>query len=201
MDYKSLLFNIDIPSGTAPAPGALLISEPFLHEDYFDHSVTALIEYEPAGAAMGVVLNHPSEYSLQELVDGVTLKDPVEVYCGGPVAQDRLYFIHTLGDVIPGTQPLGDGLWIGGDFDPMLDIVNSGYNLEGQVRFFIGYSGWSEGQLDDELQHNVWTVAPLTASPAHMLTGSGDAYWHRAVKALGDDFRGWLFHPQNPMAN
>lgn len=69
MDYKSLLFNIDIQSGNTPAPGALLVSEPFLREDYFSHSVIALIEYEPGGGAMGVVLNNGSDYTLQELVE------------------------------------------------------------------------------------------------------------------------------------
>lgn len=201
MDYKSLLFNIDIPSANAPAPGAMLVSEPFLREEYFNHSVIALIEYEPGGGAMGVVLNNESEYSLQELVEGVEIKEPIPVYCGGPVGSDRLFFVHTLGDVIPGTQPLGNGLWIGGDFDPMLSIINDRYELEGNIRFFLGYSGWSDGQLEDEIARNVWTVSPLAGSPHDVLRGDGDAYWHRAVRALGPDFRGWLYHPQNPMAN
>ena len=201
MDYKSLLFNIDIQSGKAPAPGSLLVSEPFLREEYFNHSVIALIEYEPGGGAMGVVLNNESDYSLQELVEGVERKEPIPVYCGGPVGSDRLFFIHTLGDIIPGTQPLGDGLWIGGEFDPMLSIINDGYDLDGNIRFFLGYSGWSDSQLEDELARNVWAVSPLIGSAHDMLHGKGDAYWHRAVRALGSDFRGWLYHPQNPMAN
>lgn len=202
MDYKSLLFNIDIPSDTTPAPGALLISEPFLHEEHFDHAVIALIEYEPGGTAMGVVLNNPSDYSLQDLIDGVTIDRPVPVFSGGPVGNDRLFFIHTLGeDAIPGTQPLGNGLWVGGDFGPMLDIVNSGYDLEGQVRFFLGYSGWTESQLDGEISSNVWAVAPITGDPSAMITGEGDPFWHREVRRLGHEFRGWLYHPQNPMVN
>ncbi len=201
MDYKSLLFNIDIPSANAPAPGAMLVSEPFLREEYFNHSVIALIEYEPGGGAMGVVLNNESEYTLQELVEGVEVKEPIPVYCGGPMGSDRLFFVHTLGDVIPGTQPLGNGLWIGGEFEPMLSIINDRYELEGNIRFFLGYSGWSDGQLEDEIARNVWVVSPLAGSPHEALRGDGDAYWHRAVRALGPDFRGWLYHPQNPMAN
>lgn len=201
MDYKSLLFNIDIPSTLSPAPGALLVSEPFLHEEYFNHAVISLVEYEPGSTAMGVVLNSETDYSLQELVEGVKLKDPVPVYCGGPVADDRLFFIHTLGDVIPGTQPLARGLWIGGDFDAMLSIINDRYELEGNIRFFLGYSGWSEGQLEDELSRNVWAVASMPKSPNELLRGDGDSYWHRAVRSLGSNYRGWLYHPQNPMVN
>lgn len=201
MDYKSLLFNINIQSGNEPAPGALLVSEPFLREEYFSHSVIALIEHEPKGGAMGVVLNNTTDYTLQELVKGVECKEPVPVYCGGPLGSDRLFFMHTLGDIIQGTQSLGNGLWIGGEFEPMLSIVNDGYELEGNIRFFLGYSGWSDGQLEDELARNVWAVSPLTSTPHDMLRGDGDAYWHRAVRALGPDFRGWLYHPQNPMVN
>ena len=202
MDYKSLLFNIDIPSGSAPVAGAFLVSEPFLREEYFNHSVIALVEYEPgAGGSMGVVLNNESEYSLQELIEGVEVSEPIPIYCGGPLGSDRLFFIHTLGDVIKGTQPLGNGLWIGGDFDSMLSIVNDGYELEGSIRFFLGYSGWTEGQLEDELARNVWAVSPQLEEASEMLRGDGDAYWHRAVRALGPSFRGWLYHPRNPMVN
>ena len=201
MDYKSRLFNIDIPSGTAPAPGAFLVSEPFLREEYFNHSVIALVEYEPGGEAMGVVLNNESEYTLQELIEGVETQEPIPVYCGGPVGNDRLFFIHTLGDVIPETQPLGNGLWVGGNFDAILSIVNDGYKLDGSIRFFLGYSGWSNGQLEDELSRNVWAVAPRLEEASEMLSGDGDAYWHRAVRSLGPSFRGWLYHPRNPMVN
>lgn len=201
MDYKSLLFNIDIPSGTAPAPGAFLVSEPFLREEYFNHSVIALVEYEPGGEAMGVVLNNESEYTLQELIEGVETQEPIPVYCGGPVGNDRLFFIHTLGDVIPETQPLGNGLWVGGNFDAILSIVNDGYKLDGSIRFFLGYSGWSNGQLEGELSRNVWAVAPRLEEASEMLSGDGDAYWHRAVRSLGPSFRGWLYHPRNPMVN
>lgn len=201
MDYKSLLFNIDIPTGHDPTPGALLVSEPFLHEEYFNHAVIALVEYEPGGGAMGVVLNNESDYSLQDLVEGVTVKQPIPVYCGGPLAGDRLFFIHTLGDIIPGTQPLGNGLWVGGEFDPMLSIINDRYELEGNIRFFLGYSGWSEGQLEEEISKRVWAVTPMPQSSHDLLKGDGDPYWHRAVRSLGEDFRGWLFHPQNPMVN
>lgn len=201
MDYKTLLFNIDIPSGHAPAPGTMLVSEPFLHEEYFNHAAIVLVEHEPGGGAMGVVLNNSSNYNLQELVEGITIKRHIPVYCGGPLAGDRLFFIHTLGDIIPGTQPLGCGLWLGGDFDPMLSIINDNYEIDGNIRFFLGYSGWSEGQLEDELSRNVWAVLPMSAMPGGLLKGDGDAYWHRAVRALGPDFRGWLYHPQNPMVN
>lgn len=201
MDYKNLLFNIDIPPVTSPAPGALLVSEPFLREEYFNHAVISLVEYEPGKSAMGVVLNNETDYKLQDLVEGITVSDPIPVYSGGPVGEDRLFFIHTLGDLIPGTQPLSKDLWIGGDFDAMLKIVNDRYDLDGNIRFFVGYSGWEAGQLEGELSRNVWAVAAMPESPHELLRSSGDATWHNAVRSLGADYRGWLYHPRNPMIN
>ena len=201
MDYKNLLFNIDIPPVSAPAPGALLVSEPFLREEYFNHAVISLVEYEPGKSAMGVVLNNKTDYKLQDLVEGITVTEPIPVFCGGPVGEDRLFFIHTLGDLIPDTQPMSNGLWIGGDFDAMLKIVNDRYELDGNIRFFVGYSGWEAGQLEGELARNVWTVAEMPESPHQLLRGTGDAAWHNIVRSLGADYRGWLYHPQNPMVN
>lgn len=200
MDYKKLLFNIDIPSGHTPAEGKLLISEPFLHEEFFNHSVILLADYEKGGSAMGIVLNNPTRYKLQELISDVNVEDPIPVYCGGPVADDHLFFAHTLGDLIPETRPVCDGLWIGGDFEAVKRIVNDGYPLEGHLRFFLGYSGWSRNQLDTELSDNVWAVSNAP-DPHVLLTGSGDSYWHERVRAMGEDYRGWLYHPRNPMDN
>lgn len=200
MNSKSLLFNIDISTGLPPAEGRLLISEPFLRESYFNHAVIVLVDHEAGISSMGVVVNNLSDYTLQQLIDGVTIEAPVPVYTGGPVGSDRLFFLHTLGDLIPESRQIAPGLYVGGDFDSALTIVNDGYELEGHLRFFLGYSGWNGGQLEDELEKSVWAVAPL-GDPADLLTGDDDAVWHREVRALGPKYRGWLYHPQNISAN
>ena len=82
----------------------------------------------------------------------------------------------------------------------MKQYVNTGYPLEGFIRFFIGYSGWSREQLDEELESKVWAVAGCE-DHHKLLTGAHDSYWHRYVKSLGTDFRGWLYHPHNPHCN
>lgn len=150
---------------------------------------------------MGVVLNKPTDYLLSELVAGVTRKDPVKVYCGGPLSTDRLYCIHSLGpEIIPGATKICEGLYIGGDFGAIVDYVNSGYPLDGNIRFYIGYSGWDAGQLDSELADNVWAVTKIK-STQELLSGSADGYWHGLVREMGEDCRGWKYHPQNPCWN
>lgn len=200
-DFDTLLFNIDIDAGLTPHKGSLLVAEPFLREQYFHHSVIVLVEYEPQGAAMGVVLNNriPS-CTLQELLPSVSATEPIPVYCGGPMSGERLYFIHTLGDLIPESQEIMPGLYIGGDFDSVISIVNDNYPVDGHLRFFLGYSGWEKEQLNEELFRNVWALADVQSVDG-ILTGEDDAYWHRIVRSMGEDYRGWLYHPREPYAN
>lgn len=200
IDFESLLFNIDISTRAIPSTGSLLVAEPFLRERYFHHAVICLVDYEPRGSAMGIVLNNRTSYTLQDLLPSVKSKIPVPIYCGGPMSCDRLYFMHTLGDLIPDSREITPGLSIGGDFDAMLSIVNDGYAAEGHLRFFLGYSGWGVEQLDGELLKNVWAVTDIP-SVTDILSGEEDAYWHRIVRSMGSRYRGWLYHPRNPHSN
>lgn len=201
INYDHELFNINISSSERPKPGALLISEPFLREEYFNHSVILLVEYEPDSTAMGIVMNHPTNYTLGALIEGITRKESITVYCGGPMSCDRLYFIHTLGEeLIPGARKLSQGIYIGGDFKSVIQYLNAGYPIDGYIRFFVGYSGWGSHQLNEELRTKVWAVAPPDTGEL-LLTGDQDAYWHRYVRSLGNEFRGWRYHPRNPQCN
>lgn len=198
-NIERFLFNIDIPGGK-PCAGKFLVAEPFLREEYFRHAVVALFDHTSNGSSMGVVLNRQTTLSLQSFLPDIETEDPIPVFCGGPVGCDRLFFIHALGDLISGSEQLADSLWIGGDFQQMTDYVNSGYPIDGYVRFFLGYSGWSPGQLEEEIANKVWAVTtPDTA--ARVLTGANDSYWHHYVRRLGNAFRGWRYHPANPSAN
>ncbi len=200
IDFESLLFNIDINTRCIPRPGSLLVAEPFLRERYFHHAVICLVDYEPRGSAMGIVLNNLTSYTLQDVLPSVKAKTPIPIYCGGPMSCDRLYFMHTLGELIPDSREVTPGLYIGGDFETVLSIVNDGYSTDGHLRFFLGYSGWDVEQLDGELLKNVWAVTDIPSLDT-VLTGEEDAYWHRVVRGMGKKYRGWLYHPRNPHSN
>lgn len=200
IDFESLLFNIDINTRCIPRPGSLLVAEPFLRERYFHHAVICLVDYEPRGSAMGIVLNNLTSYTLQDVLPSVKAKTPIPIYCGGPMSCDRLYFMHTLGELIPDSREVTPGLYIGGDFETVLSIVNDGYSTDSHLRFFLGYSGWDVEQLDGELLKNVWAVTDISSLDT-VLTGEEDAYWHRVVRGMGKKYRGWLYHPRNPHSN
>ncbi len=200
-DLATTLFRIDSP-GTAPVAGGILIAEPFLRESYFSHGVVTIIDYVPEEGATGVVMNTASGYTLDELLDGVVVSERVPVYCGGPLGQDRLFFIHTLGDeILPGARRFGDGLYVGGDFSALRNYLADGYPTEGVLRFFVGYSCWGEGQLEEEIDNNTWVSVPAVTDTVALLSGGGDSYWHRAVRVLGESHRSWSLLPLDPQCN
>ena len=196
------LFHVVAIDERAPRCGGLLVAEPFLKESYFNHGVISIIEYASDEGATGVVMNNRTEYMLSELLDGVSPEADQPVYCGGLLGLDRLYFIHTLGpDVIPDGRPIGNGLYVGGDFDSVIEYINSGYPADGNIRFFIGYSSWGAGQLEREIREGTWAQAPLPSEPQKLLEGNADPYWHRNVRALGEAYRPWQLLPRYPAYN
>lgn len=198
-DIESFIFNIE-NSNKAPNQGSLLIAEPFLREDYFCHAVICITDYENGKSAMGIVMNKPTRYTLCELVPDIYPDFNLPIYCGGPLSCDRLYYIHTLGNTIRDAKEISNGLFIGGNFDDIITYINEGNNTKGIVRFFLGYSGWDPCQLENELKHNVWAVAS-NHNNHELLVGENDNYWHRYVKSMGDEYRGWQYHPENPQYN
>lgn len=200
-NFADTLFKVNVPQG-APACGALLVAEPFLGESFFNHGVVALIDYVPQEGATGVVMNNRTDFNLDEVYDKAPSDRKIPVYCGGPLGQDRLYFIHTLGDaVIGGAREFAPGIYIGGDFDAILNYVGSGYAVDGCVRFFVGYCSWESGQLERELDDGAWALASAPSDAGDLLFHSGDKYWHRVVRSLGDGYRSWLMLPRNPEFN
>jgi len=182
--------------------GSIMVSEPFLNEQYFNHSVIALIDYNVMHGSMGVVLNNPTVYRLDEVIAGVDSRRRIPVYCGGPVSLDRLYFVHTLGDsIIPESSEFSEGLYVGGDFEAMIDYVNTGYRTEGVVRFFLGYSGWTPGQLETEVENSVWAVAERVPPAHELLSLECDKMWHGVVRTMGEPYKPWLLHPADIRAN
>ncbi|MBD5209941.1 MAG: YqgE/AlgH family protein [Bacteroidales bacterium] len=198
-DLDKTLFNIDI-STMSPREGSLLVAEPFLSDEHFNHAVISLIDYSPEGSSMGIVMNRTSGYTLGQLVEGFADDVDIPVYFGGPMSRNRMFYIHRLGDLFNGAVEIMPGLWIGGDYNQVLQYVRDGYPSDDLIRFFIGYSGWDAGQLESEVREHVWAVTnPL--SPEQMLRDSDDTYWHKVVRQMGSQYRGWQMQPMFPAAN
>lgn len=198
-DLDSTLFNIDISTLT-PREGSLLVAEPFLSDEYFNHAVITLIDYEPGANSMGIVMNRTSGYTLGQMIEGFDDDIEIPVYIGGPMSRNRMFYIHRLGQLFSGAVEIMPGLWIGGDYEQVLQYVREGYPADDLIRFFVGYSGWDAGQLEEEIKQHVWAVtSPMV--PEQMLSGYDDGYWHKVVRKMGARYRGWQMQPMFPAAN
>ena len=181
-----------------PYRGALLVAEPFLVEGCFRRSVICLAEYSEKGA-VGFVLNSPTRYFLNELLVGAGSLPSIPVYCGGPVGTDHLFFLHDIA-ALPGAVEMTEGLFATGDCDMLLDFLRSDESVRNHVKFLLGYSGWSPGQLDGELRQESWAVTAMQ-SPVSCLTAVDDTFWRETVRSMGDGYQLWLNSPQEPSLN
>ena len=182
-----------------PSQGRLLISEPFLQNAYFQRSVVLLVEHNREGS-MGFVLNKKTHLIVNTFFPELEDCPLIPIYLGGPVSSNRLFFIHTLGDlIIPDAIKINDQLYFDGDFNAILRYIKNGHSIEGKVKFFLGYSGWQKGQLDNEITQNSWVVNHTSNS--NVLFAEGEDYWKQALKALGSKYETWTKYPKDPYLN
>lgn len=193
------IFNLN-DEQPQPIVGSLLVARPTVGDPCFGRSVIAMIEHGREGS-MGVILNRMTNLCLSDILDDVHGVEQVPVFLGGPVNTELMFFLHDLGsEVIPEAEPLGGGLYAGGDFDALRDYLNAGNAIEGHLRFFVGYSGWEAGQLAGELRRHDWVV--LDGMDAHFaLRVPYEQMWDSAVARFGDRYRLWRNWPVEPSDN
>lgn len=199
MDLESLLFHPD-NTGINPGAGKLLVASPLINEPFFKRGVVLVLDSDSKGGLMGLVLNKSSRLSLGDLMPGWKGGFRVPVYCGGPVETDRMFMLHTMPDIITDSTEILPGIFVGGNLKDMVEYINGGGESEGNFRFFLGYSGWLKGQLDSELEENVWALKKI-ADPHLLFSGTGNPFWRREVKDMGERYRGWLTVPEDPDLN
>ena len=126
--------------------GNILIAQPSILTDRsFNRAIILLTEHNNEGS-IGFILNKPSKFILKDLV--FELDNDFRVYIGGPVEQDNLYFIHSLPELIPDSIEVANGIYWGGNYEAVKTYLEQGLIKQNEIRFFLGYSGWSVEQLE-----------------------------------------------------
>ena len=195
MPVNNDIFKIE--NKLTPEKGRVLISEPFLSDAYFKHSVVFLTEHNNDGT-IGFVINNRIELKINDiLTDFPKFDAPVSI--GGPVSNNTVHFIHTLGKAIPDSIHVLENIHWGGNMDELKALIRSGVVYSNQVRFFIGYSGWMPKQLENEIEHNSWLVVEL--SSAEIMNVNIKRDWNQTLEKLGDKYRAWANFPDNPSMN
>jgi len=192
--------NIDffqISNDKVAEGGRVLISEPFLSDNYFRRSVVYLAEHSDSGS-IGFVLNKALEMKISDVLDDFPAID-FPICLGGPVSTNTVHYLHTLGDEIPESVHVHDGIFWGGDFDMMKQMVSAGIANPDNLRFFLGYSGWTENQLEGELEMNAWLIGEIPAGLV-MKASSAD-FWTSTLEGLDAKYKAWANFPEDPGLN
>jgi putative transcriptional regulator len=145
-------------------PGTILLSTPALQDENFYKVVIVIAEYNAKGA-MGFIVNKSFARVLNELVEFSQSK-PYTLYVGGPIASESLFFIHALAHTISGGTVIEKKIYLGGDFKQALAYINHTAIPEKNIKLFIGYCGWDDGQLETEVEEGSWLIADTDSTVA-----------------------------------
>ena len=192
------IFQIESNKAT-PRQGSLLVSAPFLKDYHFARSVVLVVEHNDEGS-MGIVMNKnfSNLMTLNELVPELASIPPIPLYKGGPVGRDTLFYLHTF-SYLKDALPLGNGLYVNGDFEQMKRYILAGGEIQGMVRFFMGYAGWQRGQLTQEIEANTWMVS--NDSQVDLLNMYLRDLWKESLCNMGGKYAVWSRYPKYPIMN
>lgn len=178
--------------------GMLLIAEPSIIGDIsFNRSVILLADHNEEGS-VGFILNKPLQYTVNDLVPDI--ESDFEIYNGGPVEQDNLYFIHNVPDLIQDSIEISDGIFWGGNILNVKNLINDNVIKKENIRFFLGYTGWDVNQLALELNNNTWIISK-NIYKSEILNKSTDYFWRDKIIEQGGDYLLWSNAPENPNLN
>lgn len=136
--------------------GCFLEATTLLDDSNFDNALLYIAEYNDKGAS-GFVVNKPSgRYlnQLEEFKDGIRFP----LYEGGPVGDEKIYFLHCHADLVSEAVFSKDNIYIGGNFEKVFMLLNDQIIGNHDIKLFIGYCGWDPGQLEEEIEEGSWVV-------------------------------------------
>jgi len=165
--------------------GKVLLAEPFMMGSNFKRAAILLTEHTDKEGSVGFIMNKQLEMNITELVaDFPEFESPT--FFGGPVATDTIHYIHNVGDLLEKSTKIGEGIYWGGDFEKLKFLIDSKMINPQNIRFFVGYSGWSEGQLQDELKSGSWIVADMDAN--YLFNTKHTELWKQIMNDKGDRY-------------
>ncbi|HEY3735180.1 MAG TPA: YqgE/AlgH family protein [Streptosporangiaceae bacterium] len=188
----------------AARAGELLVATPLLGDPNFRRTVVLVVEHEPDEGTLGVVLNRPTEVSVQQVLEPWTdlATGPSVVFTGGPVSPTSALALalargsgEPLGwrplDSVPGMSRIG-----------LVDLEAPPEVLAAEItslRVFAGYAGWGSGQLQAEIDEGAWYVLP--AEPADPFMTDPKRLWQSVLRRQGGELALVSTYPDDPRLN
>jgi putative transcriptional regulator len=183
--------NRDEPSG-----GRLLVATPLLGDPHFARSVVYLLEHNEGGT-LGVILNRPSHTPVGQVLPAWhdVVSGPSVVFGGGPVQPDGALCLALAHEDAPGVRPVVDGVAtidLDGDIRTIASVAD-------RFRVFAGHSGWTGGQLEEEIEEGAWWVVP--GSTEDVFSDDPRPLWQRVLRRQPAPLNMLSTFPEDPTLN
>jgi len=176
--------------------GKILISTPDISGDIFSRSVVLIIEHNEAGA-FGLILNKKNSQMSGKFRDFFDFK--IEVYDGGPVENEKVFFIVKGKKVTELYIDISNDFYVTEDVENIISAVLSGELDIQNVKIFSGYSGWSSLQLENEVQRKMWTVVDIYNLDYTL--PNDQTLWKSIMQNLGGEYLLWANSPEDTSMN
>ena len=164
--------------------GDVLLSEPFMLDSNFRRSAVLLCEHNEEGS-IGFILNKKLDMQVDELIaDFPPFEAPV--YFGGPVQTDTIHYVHNAGELLDDAYQVTRGVWWGGNFEKLKVLISSDLIQPDNIRFFVGYSGWGTGQLEEEMKTGSWVIADM--HPNYLFKSKPGHLWQQIMSNKGSAY-------------
>ena len=172
--------------------GNILIASPnLLFDSFFSKTIILLVDQTQDGYT-GFILNKPLKIKIKEV-------KKFKIFNGGPVSTDNLYFIYRTEEPIKGSLKIKDDFYWGGNIDEIFKLIEKKIIDNNDIRFFIGYSGWSHNQLKNEIENKSWILGNINA--VSILKIFNQKHWKNEMKRLGGEYLLWSESPEDPILN
>ena len=165
-----------------PAPGVFLVAQRSLDGSHFERTVIYLVEHDEQGT-LGLIVNRASKIDISEAIPDIETGEGSghRLHYGGPVGLSAILILSRGDSAIEGMTHVAEDVYVGSD-RLALDALLAEKRSAGEVRFYIGYSGWGPGQLDSELERDSWHV--VAAGAKSIFSDDGASLWNRLIESL-----------------
>ncbi len=164
--------------------GTLAVAEPFMLDPHFKRAVILLCNHDNEGS-FGYILNKMKDITISDLVVDFP-KFNAPVFYGGPVQTDSLHFLHNVGDLLEGSKRITSGVYMGGDWDQLKFLIQQKLIEPKHIRFFMGYSGWTDTQLADECKDGSWILCDMHAN--YLFNSQPNTLWRTVLQNKGNAY-------------
>lgn len=191
MDFFEAPLNDD----TSFQQGQFLLAEPFLDDPNFDRTVILLCQHSAQGS-FGLILNRPTDILVNEATDLYGIEN--RLFVGGPVEQNTMHFLHQIAE-LENALPIAENVFWGGNIEHLRQLAAQGKVTEKNCRFFVGYSGWAEGQLESEVEQSTWIISSV--APQLLFQTDANDLWTNILQQMGGRYKIYANYPPDPRLN